>query len=122
MGKRVSAKSAKASVAVDVMGGPSSIPQEVQEAGKTFPLPCMRTLISIHSRAFTLGPRGTGRHHRTRRSRQKPRPVNGILLDLSIHPKGHLPFYEGHTGSKYCRRRRSSFRDKNRRKHGRASH
>ena len=38
------------------MGGPSSIPQEVQEAGKTFSLPCMRTLISIHNRAFTLVP------------------------------------------------------------------
>ena len=39
MSKRVSAKSAKASVVVDAMGGPSSVPQDVQEAGKARSLP-----------------------------------------------------------------------------------
>lgn len=34
MSKRVSAKSTTASVAVDAAGGPSSVPQELQEAGK----------------------------------------------------------------------------------------
>ena len=122
MSKRVSAKSAKASVVVDAVGGPSSIPQEVQEAGKTlFSLPCMHTLISIHSRTFTLRPRGTRRCHRARRGHKESRPVNDILLNLSIHPEGHLPFYEGYPCSEHCCRRRSCFRDTNHRKHSRAS-
>lgn len=45
MSKRVSAKSTKASVAVDAVGGSNSVPQEVQEAGKG-PLP-----PSLHARA-----------------------------------------------------------------------
>ena len=47
MSKRVSAKSAKASVVVDVMGGPSSVPQELQEAGMCpLPLPsCGRLFL-----------------------------------------------------------------------------
>ena len=104
--KRVSAKSAKASVAVDVTGGPSSVPQELREAGKG-PLPpaFMSQLIPINSRALALRPGGTGRRRRARRSCQKPRPVNDILLDLSIHPKGHLHFYESHPRSEYCSRR-----------------
>lgn len=50
MSKQVSAKSAQASVAVDAIGGPSSVPQEVQEAGKVRPPPAsVRALISTHS-------------------------------------------------------------------------
>ena len=50
MSKRVSAKSAKASVVVDAVGGPSSVPQEVQEAGKTLFSPhCVYTLILFRS-------------------------------------------------------------------------
>lgn len=35
--KKITAESAKASVSVDAAGGPSSIPQQVQEAGKVYP-------------------------------------------------------------------------------------
>lgn len=51
MSKRVSTESAKASVVVDAVGGPSSVPQEVQEAGKAlFPSQIYSSmLISVHS-------------------------------------------------------------------------
>ena len=49
MSKRVSVKSAKASVVVDAVGGPSSVPQKVQEAGKVFFPRCVCTLISTRS-------------------------------------------------------------------------